>query len=76
AVAHLVRLRDRLDPFALATAIDRHLDHLVALVTLPGRAPAAPAAGATSPAARPPRFDYTLGNHLRRPRGAPASVTS
>ncbi|HET7877055.1 MAG TPA: integrase [Methylomirabilota bacterium] len=76
AVAHLVRLRDRLDPFALAAAIDRQLDQLVELATHPGRAPAAPAAGATPPAARPPRFDYTFGNHLRRPRGAPASVTS
>lgn len=70
---HLRQLRDRLDPFALAEAIDRHVEQVVALAT-PARRPV-PASG--SPA--PPRFDYTFRDPLRRPRRRPrrpaASVT-
>ena len=59
AVARLVALRDRLDPFALAEQIDRKLERLEDLAT-PGRAPILPAV------APRPRRDFTFGNHLRR----------
>ena len=86
AVAALRRLRDRLDPFALAEAIDRKIERLVALAT-PARAADAPAPTAASfplivPAppkprpGRPPDIpDFTFANHLRRPHARPSRVT-
>jgi hypothetical protein len=87
AVAQLVALRDQLDPFALAQAIDRKIARLVALAT-PARTPApGPPAentphAATAPAprrrrpGRPPNSpDFIFGNYLRRPLGKPARVT-
>ena len=86
AVAALRRLRDRLDPFALAEAIDRKIARLVALAT-PARAADAPAPTAASfplivPAppkprpGRPPDIpDFTFANHLRRPHARPSRVT-
>ena len=80
AVAQLVALRDRLDPFALAATIDQKLDRLLRLATSP-RAPAPVAA--LSPRPRrggPPRHDhladFTFANHLRRPQARPARVTT
>jgi hypothetical protein len=87
AVAALVRLRDRLDPFALAEAMDRTIERLVALAT-PARAAGAPTPTAAStplivPAppkprpGRPPGIpDFTFANHLRRPLRRPSWVTS
>jgi hypothetical protein len=87
AVATLVRLRDRLDPFALAQAIDRKIERLVALAT-PARGVGVPASTAASspplvPAPPPPRpgrppgvKDFRFGNRLRRPQRAPSWVTS
>jgi hypothetical protein len=74
AVARLVALRDRLDPFALAASIDRKIERLVTLATPPTR----PSAGDSPRPVRParPRRDFTFSNHLRRPRQAAASVTS
>ena len=83
AVAGLVTLRDRLDPFLLAQAIDRKLERLVTLAT-PARGPAAPPAPgvADSPVVRrrrppPPRHlkDFTFSNHLRRPQARTPRVT-
>jgi hypothetical protein len=65
AVARLVARRDQLDPFAMAAAIDRKIERLVALATEP-RAPRRPR--------RPPHVkDFTFGNKLRRPRVKPRS---
>jgi hypothetical protein len=85
AVARLLALRDQLDPFALAQAIDRKLERLVALAT-PARAfPVAPAPEAPAPGTPvgrrrrppPPRHlkDFTFANRLRRPRARPPRVT-
>jgi hypothetical protein len=86
AVAALVRLRDQLDPFALAQTIDRKIERLVALAT-PARAadPSAqgPAPTAPGPApsrrqrpGRPPNTpDFTFANHLRRPQARAPRVT-
>jgi hypothetical protein len=86
AVAALMRVRDQLDPFALAEAIDRKIERLVALAT-PARAGGAPAPTAASappivPAPPPPRpgrppgvKDFTFGNRLRRPQARPPRVT-
>jgi hypothetical protein len=86
AVAELVRLRDQLDPFALAQAIDRKIEQLVALAT-PARAAGVPTPTAASfpllvPAPPPPRpgrppgvRDFTFGNRLRRPQARPPRVT-
>jgi hypothetical protein len=85
AVAELVCLRDQLDPFALAQAIDRKIARLVDVATL-ARA-ADPPATMTDPTAaapaprrrrpgRPPNIpDFTFGNHLRRPQARPPRVT-
>jgi hypothetical protein len=87
AVAELVRLRDQLDPFALAEAIDRKIERLVALAT-PARTPgvppptaaSCPPSVAASPPPRPGRppgvKDFTFGNRLRRPQRTPSWVTS
>jgi hypothetical protein len=86
AVAALVRLRDQLDPFALAAAIDRKIEHLVNLAT-PARAAGVPTPTAARfppivpapPKARPGRppgvKDFTFGNRLRRPQARPPRVT-
>ncbi len=64
AVAQLVALRNRLDPFTLAAIIDRKLERLVTLATSPRRLPTPPAASAPSPRRqprRPPHLkDFTL----------------
>jgi hypothetical protein len=85
ALAELVRLRDQLDHFALAQAIDRKIERLVDLAT-PAQA-ADPLARTTDPTApapaprrrrpgRPPNIpDFTFGNHLRRPLARPPRVT-
>ncbi len=86
AVAELVVLRDQLDPFVLAEAIDRKIDRLVGLAT-PARTPdppaVIPAAPAPTPAplrrrpGRPPNVkDFTFGNRLRRPLRRRSWVTS
>ena len=86
AVARLVALRDQLDPFVLAQAIDRKIERLVALATpartpdLPAGVPAAASAPPAAPArrrpGRPPNIpDFTFGNHLRQP-STPASEAS
>jgi hypothetical protein len=87
AVTALLRLRDQLDPFAVAQAIDRKIERLISLAT-PARAPAgSPPPAVTSPvivpAPPPPRRgrppgapDFTFANHLRRPQRAPSWVTS
>jgi hypothetical protein len=86
AVAALVRRRDQLDPFALAQAIDRKIEQLLALAT-PARAVGEPSPTPTSfplivPApprprpGRPPGIpDFTFGNRLRRPQARPPRVT-
>ena len=86
AVVALVRLRDQLDPFALAAAIDRKIEQLVVLAT-PARAAGIPTpTAARSPLmvsvppkprpGRPPGIpDFTFGNHLRRPQARPPRVT-
>jgi hypothetical protein len=84
-VTQLVALRDQLDPFALAQAIDRKIERLVALATpartpgsattpTPGHAPAA-APRRRRPGRPPTTPDYTFGNHLRRPQARAARVT-
>jgi len=87
AVAALVRLRDRLDPFALSQAVDHKIERLVALAT-PARSAEVPTPSAASfplvvpapPKPRPGRppgvKDFTFGNRLRRPRRTPSWVTS
>jgi len=84
AVAQLVTLRDQLDPFALAQAIDRKIERLVELAT-PARTADTPevTTGSTTPApgrrrpGRPPNVkDFTFGNRLRRPLRPPSWVTS
>jgi hypothetical protein len=85
AVAQLVALRDQLDPFALAQAIDQKIERLVALAT-PARTPHTPGptpvitAPGSAPRRRPGRSphvkDFTFGNHLRRPLRHPSWVTS
>lgn len=86
AVTRLVTLRDQLDPFALAQAIDRKIERLVELAT-PARTPDTPVVTAVSTApapapvrrrpGRPPNVkDFTFGNHLRRPLRRPSWVTS
>jgi hypothetical protein len=86
AVAALVRLRDRLDPFVLSQAIDQKIERLVALAT-PARVAGVPTpTAAHSPLivpappkprpGRPPSTpDFTFGNHLRRPQARPPRVT-
>jgi len=86
-VAALVRLRDRLDPFVLAEAMDRKIERLVALAT-PAQAAGVPAPTAASsplivPAppkprpGRPPGIpDFAFANHRRRPQRTPSWVTS
>jgi hypothetical protein len=85
AVAQLVALRDQLDPFALAQAIDRKIERLVDWAT-PAQAadPLASTTDTTAPApvprrrrpGRPPNIpDFTFGNHLRRPLTRPPRVT-
>jgi hypothetical protein len=86
-VASWVALRDQLDPFALSQAIDRKIERLVALATVPRPRLAPPRPGTMAVLERvvqcrrppPPRhlttpFDY--GNRLRRPKGQPSRVTS
>jgi len=87
AVAALGRLREQLDPFALAQAIDRKIERLVTLAT-PARAAGVPTPTAASfpplvPAPPPPHpgrppgvKDFTFGNRLRRPQRSPSWVTS
>jgi hypothetical protein len=86
AVTALVRLRDQLDPFALAKTIDRKIEQLLTLAT-PARGMGAPTPTAASfppstPAPPPPRpgrppgvKDFTFGNRLRRPPVRPPRVT-
>jgi hypothetical protein len=86
ALAELVRLRDQLDPFALAEAIDRKIERLVALAT-PARTPdGSPPTAVTFPPlvpappkprpGRPPGVkDFRFGNRLRRPQARPPRVT-
>jgi hypothetical protein len=83
AVAALVRLRDQLDPFALAQTIDHKIERLVALAT-PARVASVPTpTAASSPLivptppkprrGRPPGIpDFTFANHLRRPARTPS----
>ena len=79
AVTRLVALRDRLDPFVLATTIDRKIERLLDLAT-PGRRPALAPTPHPGPAPRVPpsrsRPSVPVRNRLR-PRGTPkARVTS
>jgi hypothetical protein len=86
AVAALVRLRDQLNPFALAEAIDRKIERLVALAT-PARVadvptptaarfpPIVPAPPKPRPGRPPGVQDFTFGNRLRRPQARPPRVT-
>lgn len=76
AVARLVALRARLDPFALAASIDAQVDRLISLATSPRtRPPVAAAPGAARRPGRPPGVtDFRFGNRLRRPV-PPARVT-
>jgi len=89
AVASWVALRDQLDPFALSRAIDRKIERLVALATVPRThpTPSPPGSPASAPEERavrrrrppPPRHlktPFTFGNRLRRPLGQPPRVTS
>jgi hypothetical protein len=86
-VARWLALRDQLDPFALSQAIDRKIERLVALATVPRPRRPPPPPGTMTALERvvqcrrppPPRhlktpFDY--GNRLRRPLGRPSRVTS
>jgi len=83
-VARLVALRDQLDPFTLAQAIDRKLERLMAAATPARGRPPAPAPGASHspvvPRRRPPPprhlKDFTFSNHLRRPLPPRTRVTS
>ena len=86
AVTALVRQRDQLDPFALAAAVDRKIERIVALAT-PTRIAGGPTPSAASfpvivPASPPPRpgrppnsQDFTFANRLRRPHARPPRVT-
>jgi hypothetical protein len=86
AVATLVRIRDQLDPFAVAETIDRKIERLVGLAT-PARVAGGPTpTGASVPPivpappkprpGRPPGVkDFTFGNRLRRPLARPPRVT-
>ena len=65
AVASLLALRTRLDPFALAATVDHKIAHLLDLSTRPGRLQPA------APARRVARRDFTFANHLRRPARLP-----
>jgi hypothetical protein len=71
AVARLVALRARLDPFALAAAVERKIDRLLELA--PGRRHSTPPPPTGGP---PVRRDFTFGNRLRRTGRRPAPVTS
>jgi hypothetical protein len=86
AVAQWMARRDQLDPFALSQAIDRKIERLVALATVP-RPRLTPRPGTLTALERvvqcrrppPPRhlkrpLDY--GNPLRRPLARPSRVTS
>ena len=73
AVARLLALRTRLDPFALAATVDRKIDHLLDLAVRPVRPPAA---DVPAPPHRAARRDFTFANHLRHPSPRRASVTS
>ncbi len=86
AVRELVRLRDQLDPFALAEAIDRKIERLVALATparvagvpIPTAAnfpPIIPAPPKPHPGRPPGTPDFTFANHLRRPQARSPRVT-
>ena len=67
AVAALVRLRDQFDPFALAQAIDRKIERLVALAT-PARGAGVPTPTAAScPPIVPAPTDAAPGTSARRP---------
>jgi hypothetical protein len=85
AVAALVRLRDRVDPFALAETIDRKIEALVHLAT-PARVAVSPARTSAISVSVPMRRkrrpgrptnlpDFTFANHLRRPQARPSRVT-
>ncbi len=83
AVGHLATLREQVDPFALAHAIDQKIERLLRLAT-PARTPATPADPAAPPPpvptkrrpGRPPDVkDFTFGNRLRRPQARPSRVT-
>jgi hypothetical protein len=84
AVTPLVALRDRLDPFAVAEAIDRKLERLLTLATPARRVPVPEPARPAAPVVRrrrppAPRHlpDFTFANRLRRPSGRqPTPVTS
>jgi hypothetical protein len=84
-VAALVRLRDRLDPFALAETIDHKIGALVELATparvadQPGRTAVIPASAPLPRKPRPGRppsiSDFTFANYLRRPQARAPRVT-
>jgi len=75
AVARLVALRDRLDPFALAAAVDRKIDRLLELAARRAR-PIADARRTPSPPRRAPHQEFTFGNRRRRSRPRRTPVTS
>jgi hypothetical protein len=86
-VASWVALRDQLDLFALSQAVDRKIERLVTLATVPRSRPTPLPSDATPPAERivrrrrppPPRHlktPFIFGNRLRRPMGQPSRVTS
>jgi len=74
AVGRLQALRARLDPFALAAAVDRQIERLLDLAARPARPLPPPAA--PRPSRQPPRHDFTFANTLRRPLPRRAPVTS
>jgi hypothetical protein len=89
AVTCWVALRDQLDPFALSQAINRKIERLVTLATVPRTrlTPLPPETTAPTTSSRimrrrrppPPRHlktPFTFGNRLRRPLGPPSRVTS
>src|SRR5262245_10302759 len=86
-VARWLARRDQLDPFALSQAIDRKIERLVALATVPRPRRAPPRPGTLAALERvvrcrrppPPRHLHHpagYGNRLRRPLGRPSRVTS